>query len=156
MGALQPWRPFRELERISHEIEDQFARLFGRFGVEEEEIGYFPPVESFVQHGSLVVRADLPGIDPKEVEVSVLGNVLTIKGERKRKKEVKSEDYIRREVSYGSFERRMTLPEGVQTEKVKAQFKDGVVEVTMPLAKGIGARKVPLEVEGKKEGNVKK
>ncbi len=105
---------------------------------------------SFVQNGNLVVRADLPGIDPKEVEISVLGNVLTIKGERKQKKEVKAEDYIRREVFYGSFERRMTLPEGAATDKIKAQFKDGVVEITMPVAKEVGARKIPLEVEGKK------
>jgi HSP20 family protein len=65
-----------------------------------------------VKDGNLVVRADVPGVDPKEIEVSVVGNVLTIKGERKEEKEVKSEDYIRREASYGCFERRMTLPEG--------------------------------------------
>ena len=77
--------------------------------------------------------------------MSVIGNVLTIKGERKDEKEVKKENYFRREVSYGAFERHITLPEGAQTDKVKATFKNGVVEVTMPIAKEAGAKKIPLE-----------
>ncbi len=149
MGALLPWRPFRDLERISREIEEHFPRFFGRPLFEESE-EYFPRIESYIKDGSLVVRTDLPGMDPKDVEVTVLGNVLTIKGERKDKKEIKRDDYIRREVSYGAFERRMTLPEGAATDKIKAQFKNGVMEVTMPVAKEMAARKVPIESEGQK------
>jgi len=96
------------------------------------------------------VRADVPGVDPKDVEVSVRGNILTIKGERKEEKEVKSEDYIRREASYGSFERRMTLPEGANTEKITANFKNGMVEIKMPMAKTVEAKKVPVQVEAAK------
>ena len=93
----------------------------------------------------MVVRADVPGLNPKDIEVSVLGNALMIKGERKDEQEVKKENYFRREVSYGAFERHMTLPEGAQTDKIKATFKNGVVEVTMPIAKEAGAKKIPLE-----------
>ena len=77
--------------------------------------------------------------------MSVLGNVLMIKGERKEEQEVKKENYFRREVSYGAFERRVTLPEGAQTDKIKATFKNGVVEVMMPIAKEATAKKVPIE-----------
>jgi len=108
--------------------------------------GHAPALESFVRNGQLVVRADLPGMEAKDVDISVLGNVLTIKGERKDKKEVKGHEYIRREVTYGSFERRMTLPAGVDAEKIQAKCKDGVLEVTMPLAKEMQPKKVAVKV----------
>jgi HSP20 family protein len=149
VGALLPWRPFRELERLSRLFESRFPRVFEEWPFEENE-AFYPLLESYVKNGNLVVRADLPGIDPKDVEISVLGNVLIIKGERRGKKEVKREDYIRREISYGSFERRMTLPEGTATDKIKASFKNGVVEISMPAAKELGAKKIPLEIEAEK------
>ncbi len=151
MGALLPWRPFRELGRLSHDLEERFLprRLFEwPFEAAEEEA--FPPVESFIHNGQLVVRAELPGVDPKDVDISVLGDVLTIKGERKSKKEVKEENYIRREIEYGSFERRLTLPEGASTEKIQAQFQNGVVEITIPVAKELEARKIPVEIKVEK------
>ncbi len=145
MGALLPWRPFRELERWARDFESRFPRFFEEIEEAEEEVAL--PVESFVKNGNLVVRADVPGLDPKDIELSVLGNVLTIKGERKDAKEVKKENYFRREICYGAFERRMTLPEGVETDKVKANFKNGVIEITMPMAKEAIAKKIPLEAE---------
>ncbi len=145
MGALMPWRPFRELERWARDFESRFPRFFEEFENGEEQLAL--PVESFVRDGNLIVRADIPGLDPKDIELSVLGNVLTIKGERKDKKEIKKENYFRREISYGAFERRMTLPEGVETDKVKASFKNGVVEISMPMAREAVAKKIPLEAE---------
>ena len=154
MAALLPWRPFRELERIARRWDSPF-RLFEEFenGFEEN---FVPAIESYVKDGNLVVRADVPGLEPKNIEVSVLGNVLTIKGERKNEKEVKKEDYLRREVSYGSFERRMTLPEGTATEQVKAAFRNGVLEITLPLAKAAVARKVAIEAGGEKTVEISK
>jgi HSP20 family protein len=119
--------------------------LFEEFEEGEEELAM--PVESFVKDGNLVIRADVPGLDPKDIELSVLGNILTIKGERKDQKEAKKENYFRREIFYGAFERHMTLPSGVETDKVKANFKNGVIEVTMPMAKEAVAKKIPLEAE---------
>jgi len=144
-GELAPWRPFRELER--------WARRFPSFSEEwpfGEREEFIPALESYVKNGNLVVRTDVPGVEPKDLDVSVVGNVLRIKGERKEEKEVKSEDYIRREASYGAFERRMTLPEGADTEKIAANFKNGVIEITMPIAKGAETKKVPLQVESAK------
>ncbi len=150
MGALSPFRPFNELERLRRNLEARFPRLLGEWPL-ETEMEYVPALESYVKDGTLVVRADMPGIDAKDVDVSVLGNVLTIKGERREKKEIKEADYIRREVSYGAYERRMTLPEGAATEKIKAQVKNGVVEVTMPVGEKLAARKVPVEAIEEKE-----
>ena len=152
MRGLVPWRPFQELERIMSSWEPRFPRFFE--GFEEEET--VPPVESYVKDGNLVVRADVPGLEPKDIEISVLHDVLTIKGERKAEKEVKEKDYLRREVSYGAFERRISLPEGAAADKIQATFKNGVVEVSIPLPKGIEGKKIPLQVEAEKKVEVEK
>jgi HSP20 family protein len=149
MGALLPLRPFRDLERWARQYEPRLPHWFEEYTDGEQE--YLPAVESYIKDGNLVVRADVPGLEQKDIEVNVLGNVLTIKGEREDKKEAKQEDYIRREFTYGKFERRMTLPEGAVTDKIKATFRNGVVEVTMPVGKELAARKVPLETEAKEK-----
>lgn len=146
MGAMLPWRPFRELDRIMRNWETRFPRLFEEFE-EEEEVS--PPIESYVENGNLIVKADVPGLEPKDIEISVLNDILTIKGERKTEKEIKRENFLRHEIAYGSFERQMRLPEGAVTDKVKANFKNGVIELSIPLTKEIGAKKIPLEVENK-------
>lgn len=146
MGAMLPWRPFRELNRWDRSFARQLREMFEDWPFKEVDFeGHFPALESFVRNGQLVVRADLPGMEAKDVDISVLGNVLTIKGERRDKKEVKEHEFIRREVSYGSFERRMTLPAGVDAEKIQAQCKDGVLEVTMPVAKEMQSKKVAVK-----------
>lgn len=154
MGALSMWRPFRDLERLARSWESRFPSFSQEF--EEAEKEFAPPIESYVKDGNLVVRVDVPGLEPKDLEISVLQNVLTIKGERKSEKEVKQENYLRREVSYGAFERQMNLPEGAMTDNVKANFKNGVVEVTIPLAKEVGAKKIPLEIESEKKAEHEK
>ena len=149
MANLTLWRPFHELERWRREMDREFGRHFPSLfhDVEPEEFAapYLPTIESYVKEGNLVVRVDVPGLEPKDIALSVLGNVLTIKGERKQQQEVKKEEYIRRETSYGSFERRFTLPEGTDAERIKASFKNGVVEITMPMTKELAAKKIPLE-----------
>lgn len=146
MGALLPRRPSREMERLNHLFDHMIDRMFvewpGEFEIETS--AYVAPVECFIRNSNFVVRADVPGMEPKDVEVSLLGNALTIKGERKRKEEVTKENYLRREIAYGAFERRLTLPEGTEADKVKAEFKNGVIEVTVPLAKEMATKKIPL------------
>ena len=105
-------------------------------------------VEEIVDGNTLVVRAELPGIDPeKDVDVTVADGVLTIKGERQEKKEHKEKDSYRSEFRYGSFVRRLALPSGVQQSDVKASYKDGVLEVRAPLpeqGQETGASKIPI------------
>lgn len=154
MGALSPWKPFRDLERLARRLESPL-RFFEDLEDGREE-AFVPAVESFVKDGNLVVRADVPGMEAKDIDVNILGNVLTIKGERRTEQEVKKEDYLRREVSYGSFERRMTLPEGAAADKVTATFKNGVLEVTLPLPKETVAQKVPVQAEAEKKVEIAK
>lgn len=155
MGALLPFRPFRELERLTRRWESAFPSLFEDFDGDLEEV-FKPAIESYVKDGNLVVRADMPGLEAKDIEVTILGNVLTVKGERKHEQEVKKEDYLHREVSYGAFERRMSLPEGAAADKIKAAFKNGVIEVTVPMAKEAVAKKVPIEAQAEKKVEVTK
>lgn len=138
--------PFRELEKWHHDIDSLFSHLLGRRPFEPELFETSPAVESFVRNGDLVVRADLPGVDPKDVDISVLDNVLTIKGERRATKEAKEEEYIRQEISYGSFERQMTLPAGVEADKIKAKYENGVLEVSMPAPKRLSGKKIPIQI----------
>lgn len=148
MRALTPWRPWGELSTVHTDIDDLFSRLFG---MEEE---WFPttwrgmevPIESFVREGELVVRADLPGIDPKKVELAMEGRRLVLRGEREHKEEHKGRDYLHKEVMYGRFERAIELPDGVDADSIKATYHDGVLEVTMKAPKGMVTKKVPIVV----------
>ncbi|MFQ5666846.1 MAG: Hsp20/alpha crystallin family protein [Candidatus Binatia bacterium] len=147
MRALAPWRPFRELSSLHRDIDDMFARIFG----DEEWLptGWtptMPPIESYVRDGELIVRADLPGIDPKKVELAIEGNRLVLRGERQESEEHRGKEYRYREVSYGRFERTVALPEGVDSDSIKATYRDGVLEVTMKAPKDMVAKKVPITV----------
>ena len=149
MRALAPWRPFRELSTLHEDIDELFSRFFG----EEEWLPttwrrgtVTPAIESFVRNGELVVRADLPGIDPKKVELAIEGHRLVMRGEREAKEERKDNNYMYRDVSYGRFERAIDLPEGVDADSIKATYHDGVLEVTMKAPKELVTKKVPITV----------
>ncbi len=107
---------------------------------------WYPPVECFARDNEFVLRAELPGVDPKDVEVSLASNRLVLRGHKQEQHQGKQGSLYFREISHGQFERAFTLPEGVKTDGVKASFSNGVLEVTLP-AEGVG-RKVPIEVAG--------
>ncbi len=159
MKPLTKWSPFGELSTLRHDIDDIFNRFF-EFGggwmpsLMRERV--FPALESFYKEGKFVVRAELPGIDPKDVDVSIVGNQLTIKGERKTEKDVKEEDFTMMERSYGSFMRSIILPEGVDATKVHAKYHEGILDLTMPCAEAIAPKKITIEIEGPAEKAVKK
>ena len=145
------WKPFRELSVLQRDIDDLFTRAFGRHGHERwlprfpGESAEYPAVDFVLKDQDLLIRAELPGIDPKDVDISVSGNLLTIRGEQKVERESRDEEYYMREIHHGEFERTITLPEGVNTEKIKANYKSGILEVSMP-ARGISkARRIPIE-----------
>ena len=148
---IQTWSPFRELDSFRRSFDDMFDRLLGGWSPGEAmRATGAPAIESFVEDGKLVIRADLPGIEPKDVEVSVTGDTLTLRGKREKTHEEKGRNYLRREVSYGSFERSVSLPKGVDPEQIKANYKGGVLELTMPMPKELSPRKVPIAIEGEK------
>lgn len=145
------WDPFRELNTLQKEMDDLFRRSFGRLGHEggrerEDRQWLAPLVDTFVKGKNFHVKAELPGVSKDDIEVSVEGNILTLKGERKEDKESKEKDYFLRESSYGSFVRKLTLPEGAKTDDVRASFENGVLEITVPFdKKAIAGRKVMIE-----------
>jgi HSP20 family protein len=125
-------------------MEDAFGRLpAGRLG--DWERGWTPAVDMVDHDDEIVLRADLPGLDEKDIEVRVHDHVLTIQGERKEETEEKKEDYYYSERSYGAFARTLSLPAGVEADKVKATFKKGVLEVHLPKAKEAKVKKIEIK-----------
>ncbi len=147
--TMRRWDPFEEIRSMQHEMDRLFDRALGRGITTEETALWMPPVESYTKDDHLVFKAELPGVDPKDLDVIVTDRELVIKGERKAERDTKEENYLYHEINYGSFERRFVLPEGVKTEDLKAKFTNGLLEITVP-APAIGkARKI--EVEAPKE-----
>ncbi len=106
-----------------------------------------PSLDVFEEKDELVVKADLPGMSKEEIEVTVTGNVVTIKGEKRKEEEVKEKDYYRRERSYGSFVRSVELPCEVKSEQIKGNFKDGVLEVRMPKTEEAKKKSVAIKID---------
>jgi HSP20 family protein len=130
--AIVRWEPFRDLLTT----QDRFNRLFNEtfsnvFGSGEGRVGWNPAVDIYETDHDLVFKAELPGVDPKDVDVRVEDGTLYLKGERKQASEVKEGSYHRVERSYGSFTRTFALPNSVNLENIKADYKDGVLTLTM-------------------------
>lgn len=156
--------PFGLLRRFTGDMErffDEFAtgRLMPGESRLSREARWIPNVDAFEKNGSLIVRADLPGVTKDAVNVEVVEGLLTIKGERNKEFEEEKEGVYRHERAYGSFYRAFPLPEGVRSEEVKATFSNGVLEVTVPLPvakKEVKARHVDVQdVSGEKKAETK-
>jgi HSP20 family protein len=117
--------------------------------------GWMPAMEVFERDGQYVIRTDVPGIDPTEVEVSILNDALTIRGERKKAHEVKEKESYYSEAAYGRFERRLALPKGIDPEKITARFENGVLEVSVPLPQTATGKKVSIEIGGDQPKQIK-
>ncbi len=139
-GTLQRWDPFSELG----ELRTRFDRLFGDL-TDGRERGWMPAIDVVRDNGDLVLRADVPGFKPEDVKIEVQDEILTISGEHEESTEEKDKKYVRRERRYGSFSRSMTLPAGIDAERIKANTRDGVVEVTIPLPKEAKKEKVTIK-----------
>jgi HSP20 family protein len=144
---------FQYLFDFRRDFDQIFNRiLLGRpFGKEEFTThtgpGFMPAVESYVdkREKKYVCRLSLPGSELKNLEIQTQGNYLTIKGERESKRTTKEVDIMNEEIVYGSFERTMTLPEGVVTDKLEAEYKDGILEITAPITQAALPRKVEIK-----------
>jgi HSP20 family protein len=154
--ALIPWRSLREWDPLEEwgGVQDRLNRLFeetfGRYPVGKRETlerTWSPVVDIYEEKDSIIVKAELPGIKKDEVSIEIKDNVLTLSGERKYEQETKKENYHRIERFYGKFSRSFTLPETVQVEKVKANYKDGVLEITLPKAEETKPKSIPIKIE---------
>jgi HSP20 family protein len=149
MALFDKWNPARDLHRFRRELDD-FLEKFGVEGnvFKDWQHSTHPACETYVEGDKFIVRVDLPGIDPANIDVKVLGGVLTIKASRKEKSDMSKQDYLRREIRYGSFERSISLPEGIKAEDLKASYRNGVLELTAPMPKDSAAREVKIDIEG--------
>jgi HSP20 family protein len=145
--------PFRDLgsiqERMNRLFDESFRGLAPRPGAEEDwALGgsWAPVVDIYEQEGNIVLKAEVPGVDPKDVDILVENNVLTLRGERKFDTEVKRDNYHRVERAYGAFSRSFTLPSVVDTEKIKADYKDGVLRVTLPQKEEAKPKQISISV----------
>jgi HSP20 family protein len=132
---------FGDLGSIHRELDALFEGVVGNRPV-EPVADWTPRVETFIKDDALHVRADLPGVDPKAVDISVENDVLTLAGERR----TEHEDAAYREVSYGRFERRIRVPDGTNPEQISAKYANGVLEIIVPLPKPV-SRKVAVKVD---------
>jgi HSP20 family protein len=126
---------------------DFFDRFFEDFtlpGVFSEETGFTPAFDVSETEDTLMVKAELPGMEEKDIDISLSDGILTIKGEKKQEKESDGGHYHRVERRYGAFSRTMRLPTEVDTEKVNATYKDGVLSVTMPKTEKAKPRKIEI------------
>ena len=108
---------------------------------------WFPDIDVFEREGKLVIRADLPGMRPEDVDVTVENDLLTIKGHREEEKEIKEENYYSSERAFGEFSRTVRLPEGAATDAIEATCAEGVLEVTIPRPAAPAAKSVKVQVK---------
>ncbi|MCP4668923.1 MAG: Hsp20/alpha crystallin family protein [Deltaproteobacteria bacterium] len=132
LATLTPWRGMTAFhDRVNRLFDDSFFRA----GVLDGETGlanWNPVVDIYDKDEAVVIKAELPGMDKKDIAIDIKDGVLTLKGERTHDKEVKEEDYFRKERAFGQFQRAFKLPAEVDPEKVKADFKDGVLKIDIP------------------------
>jgi HSP20 family protein len=155
--AVTPWQPVSEIARMERDMERMFEDFFGsrwspfrrRFWPMRRQAIAMPSIEVdlYEEKDEIVVKAELPGIGKDEVNINVSDHVLTIKGEKKKEEEVKDEDYHFLERSYGAFVRSIELPTQVQTEKTKANFKNGVLEIRLPKTEEAKKKEITVKVE---------
>lgn len=136
--ALAPWRPWSGLRELEEEVERLMDAVWGgrpwRPLVMRPTLGeWYPAMDVFRRDDALVIKAELPGLSPEDVEITATEDELTISGEKSSEEKVEEEDYYRCERRYGRFTRRVPLPAGADADKAKAVFKAGVLEVSIPL-----------------------
>ncbi len=149
--TLVRWDPFRELEDMSDRLNRMFSRsaLPGTHGNGKETMvvaDWAPSVDISETDGEYQIKAEIPDVKKEDVKVTLEDGVLTIQGERKHEKEEKGKKYHRVERSYGSFARSFTLPDLVDEEKVKAEFKDGVLNLQLPKSEKAKPKAIEVKV----------
>jgi HSP20 family protein len=152
---LTTWKPFRELapfkdfERMRREM-DRLWDSFFEGGLRKRTEGggeWLPSLDVAETKNEIVVKAEVAGMDPKDIDISLSDGVLTIKGEKKQEKEEKEADYHLTERSYGSFTRLVQLPKEVQSDKISASYKNGILKITLPKSEEAKKKEIKIKVD---------
>jgi HSP20 family protein len=139
--------PFRGLSTLQDQINRVFNEAFERRADGSNLTTWAPAVDIFETENELVVKADLPDIDPKDLDIRVENNILTIRGERKFERNVNEENYLRVERAYGTFSRSFSLSNTVNTESIKAEYQNGVLTLHVPKREEAKPRQIKINVE---------
>ena len=156
--AVVRWDPFSEMMTMQRDMN----RLFSSLGMplyqskgDGERVAWMPTVDVLRKGEDLVVRAELPGVKPDDVDVSITDDVLTIRGERREETEHREGNYLRKESSFGTFERQIMMPQGVDASHIAAQYADGILTVTVPqAAREVEPRTQRIPIAGTTGGRV--
>jgi HSP20 family protein len=146
MRAIARWEPFRRVSTLQDQVNRLFHEGFERAGEESSLSTWAPAVDIYETEHELVVKADLPDVDPKDLDIRVENNLLTIRGERKFEKKVSEENYLRVERSYGSFARSFTLANTVNSEAIKADYQNGVLTLSIPKREEAKPKQIKVNV----------
>jgi len=155
--SMMRWEPFRELMSLRQAMDRLFeesfvrpSRILGLFGEEAQ-----PPIDMYQTPKEVVIKVALPGVKPEEVDVTIAGDTLTIKGETKTSEEAQREDYLYQEHSYGAFTRSVKLPPDIKSEKAEATFENGILTLTIPRAEEAKPKAIKVKPKGAIEGKKK-
>ncbi|HET7841104.1 MAG TPA: Hsp20/alpha crystallin family protein [Terriglobia bacterium] len=146
MRTLARWEPFRGVTTLQDQVNRLFNDVFERKGEESSLSAWAPAVDIYETEHELVVKADLPDVDPKDLDIRVENNILTIRGERKFEKKVSEENYLRVERSYGSFARSFTLANTVNADAIKADYQNGVLTLTVPKREEAKPKQIKINI----------
>ncbi|HUT59313.1 MAG TPA: Hsp20/alpha crystallin family protein [Phycisphaerae bacterium] len=137
------------LARLQDEMNDLFGRFFGDWGLApfSGTGAWFPALDLSEKDDAFVVKAELPGLKPDEIDISVRGNTLTLSGEKKESSEDSGENHYHTERRYGAFRRDVTLPAEVNAEKIEASHRDGVLIVTLPKSEQAKPKKIKISTK---------
>jgi HSP20 family protein len=148
MNALSRWDPFRGMSSLQDQVNRLFEDAHRTGGGSESSLtSWAPAVDIHETENELVVTADLPGMNEKDLDVRVENNLLTIRGERKMESSVNEENFLRVERSYGSFSRSFALPNTINTEEIKADYRNGVLTVKLPKREETKPRQVKVNIQ---------
>lgn len=149
MTQLTRWDPFRDLislrEAMDQLLEESVVRP--RAGEMAPRVGGSLPVDMYETDEAVVVKSGVPGVDPDDIQISVTGDTLTIKGETRADETVEEDNYVCRERRYGAFSRSLTIPVPIEAEKAEAEFKDGILTLTLPKAEEVKPKAIKVKAQ---------
>ena len=145
-ATLNRWEPFRGAAALQEQVNRLFGNALERSAEESNLTSWAPAVDIYETEHELVVKADLPEVDPRDLDIRVENNILTIRGERKFEKKVNEENYLRVERSYGSFARSFTLANTVNPEAIKADYQNGVLTLSIPKREEAKPKQIKVNV----------
>lgn len=140
------WDPFRDFLNLQNEVGRMFERTFG-LGAGRRALAWTPAIDAYETKDKIVIKAELPEVKAEDVELTITDDSLIIKGERKFSEEVSEEDFYRLERRYGYFQRSVPIPAAVKKEDVKAVYKNGILEITLPKTEEARPKEIKVKVE---------